>query len=130
MIGQRLEKWCQSKYAHLGSAPIKSKDWHLKHHSELSFGEANLVGPLLGLVPKHHINIGSIWQEPGLSHCPVEEMAAEPTLHGAINEDEAKLYIQNMDDIFNNMGKNIKKGIENAMVVAITALKQTMEKVI
>ena len=59
-----------------------------------------------------------------------EEMAEEPTLHGAINEDEAKLYIQNVDDIFNNMGKNIEKGMENAMEVAIMALKQAMENVI
>ena len=59
-----------------------------------------------------------------------EEMAEDPTLHGAINEDEAKLYIQSMDDIFNNMAKIIKKGMENTMEVAIMALKQAMEKVI
>ena len=60
----------------------------------------------------------------------VEEMAEEPTLHGAINEDEAKLYIQSMDDIFNNMAKNIEKGMESAMEVVITALKEAMEKVV
>ena len=59
-----------------------------------------------------------------------EEMAEESPLHGAINEDEAKLYVQSVDDIFNNMAKNIKEGMENAMEVAITALKQAMEKVI
>ena len=60
----------------------------------------------------------------------VEEVAEESPLHGAINEDEAKLYIQGVYNIFNNMAKNIEEGMENAMEVAIEALKQTMERVI
>ena len=60
----------------------------------------------------------------------VEEMAEELPLHGARNEDEAKLYVQSVDDIFDNMVKNIEEGMENAMEVANTALKQAMEKVI
>ena len=64
----------------------------------------------------------------------VEEMAwereEETPLHGAINEEEAKLYIQSVDNIFNDMARNIKEGVENAMEPAILALKQAMEKVI
>lgn len=51
-----------------------------------------------------------------------EEMTEETTWHGTINE-EAKIYIQNVDDIFNHMRENIEKGMGNAMEKAIMALK-------
>ena len=57
-------------------------------------------------------------------------MTEETTLHGTINEEEAKIYIQNVDDIFNHMRENIEKGMGNAMEKAIMALKREMEKII
>ena len=100
-----MEKQCQSLYARLGAAPINSKVWHLKHHSELSFGEANLVAPLPMLVPEHHVSIVSKMPKARSESLAAVEMVEEPSLHGAINEDKATLYTQSMDDIFNNMAK-------------------------
>ena len=62
---------------------------------------------------------------------PAEEMAGEEApLHGAINEKEAKLYVKKLDVIFENMAREIREGIPNAMKNAITALKQAIGKMI
>ena len=52
-----------------------------------------------------------------------EEKEEETLLHGAINEEEARLHVKELDAIFNNMAWDIEEGILEAMKNAMTALK-------
>ena len=89
-----LEKWCQSKYTHSGAAPIKSNVRHSKCYSELSFGEGKPVSPFLRPDPEQ-CTIPYKTPKARSKSQPAEEMAGEreevTPLHGAINEEEAKL---------------------------------------
>ena len=58
----------------------------------------------------------------------MEEGDEEIPLHRAINEEESKLYIQNLDKVFRDMATNIEEGTANAIELAITDLKLAMIK--
>ena len=58
----------------------------------------------------------------------MEEGDEEIPLHGAINKEESKLYIQSLDTVFCDMATNIEKGRANAMELAITSLKLAVVK--
>ena len=47
-------------------------------------------------------------------------------LHGAINEEEAKHYSQNLDSIINKLGTNIRHEVPDAMNGAIQRYKETI----
>ena len=51
-----------------------------------------------------------------------EEMEEETPLHRVINEDEARLNIDTLDAILNDMAWEIEEGIPGAMENAITVL--------
>ena len=48
-----------------------------------------------------------------------EEAEEETPLHGVINEEEAKTYRKSLDKIFDDLAKNIKDNIGNAMELAV-----------
>ena len=58
----------------------------------------------------------------------VEEAEEETPLHGAINEEEAKTYRKGLDKVFDDLAKNIKDNIANAMELAIIDLKTHITK--
>ena len=64
--------------------------WCLKRHSELSFGEGKPS------CPSPQASIQDIMPKAKTKSLPAEEMAGEEEapLHGVINEEEAKLYVQ------------------------------------
>ena len=66
-------------------------------------------------------------------YLPVEQVAEdleeEMPLHGVINKDEARLYIDALDAIL-NMAWEIEEGIPRAMENNITTLKQAMVKIL
>ena len=49
----------------------------------------------------------------------VDEAEEETPLHGAINEEDAKRYRKGLDKVFDDLAKNIKDNIANAMELAI-----------
>ena len=58
----------------------------------------------------------------------VDEAEEETPLHGAINEEDAKTYRKGLDKVFDDLAKNIKNNIANAMELAIIDLKTHITK--
>ena len=59
-----------------------------------------------------------------------EEMAEEMSLHGMISEDEARVHVNTLDVIFDNMAREINEGVPRAMENAIKALKQVVGMIV
>ena len=59
-----------------------------------------------------------------------EEIAEEMPLHGAINEDKARVQIDTMDVILDNMAWEINENVPGAMENAIKALKQAVGMIV
>ena len=52
----------------------------------------------------------------------VAEVEDDTPLHGVINEEESKIYRNDLDKIFDNLSKNIQDNVGNAMELAVKDL--------
>ena len=59
-----------------------------------------------------------------------EEEMEETTLHGVINEDKARLHMETLDAIMENMAREVQKEVPEVMVNAIKSFKQAIGKVL
>ena len=100
MIGHGLIK-VLIKVCLQGRCSYKKQGLALKHHSELSFGVANLVAPSSGQIENINMPKATKKTEP-----PEEEMD-ETGLYGVINPKEAKSHVEALDEMMEMICENM-----------------------
>ena len=107
------EEWCQSKYAHLGAAPIKAR-----------FGTQNAILSLDSKVTSTHNTSKESEMAEGGSKNPAHQEMDEEITYGPVNIKQAREYTEVLEKIIDNSREHLLAGQNDALQMMIQEMKK------